>query len=345
MLSWTSWLLPAALGVRPGGTEDSPDYASMYFPPVHRNPNQLCWLSAGLGQRQGGVNMVGRLLPLARMKKIKKLMMTTMMTMMLMVVVMVMLIVMMNVFLVYDGDGCFLGVTYIASSRTCRGSGWSSSSAQQGARPCDHQIVGKWELAVCHAECALRITPLHKVDWGCTSHQIPSGFDANSSCGSYHGGHLLDRCVARQQHDSWLWYGSRVGHGWLQIMIGCKTSRHSGGKLQHGQQVFACQEFRSSEAAVLWHVCTWICNLLIFTAYISLYVCLFPINQTDQWNCILHGCSPALGMLSSSFPKVARCDAIKELAACSTSRAVQLDAKGRVLVSCKKIERGAHRVA
>jgi hypothetical protein len=151
--------------------------------------------------------------------------------------------------------------------------------------------------------------------------------------------------VARQQHDSWLWYGSRVGHGWLQIMIGCKTSRHSGGKLQHGQQVFACQEFRSSEAAVLWHVCTWICNLLIFTAYISLYVCLFPINQTDQWNCILHGCSPALGMLSSSFPKVARCDAIKELAACSTSRAVQLDAKGRVLVSCKKIERGAHRVA
>ena len=136
----------------------------MYLPPVHRNPNQLCWLSAGLGQRQGGVNMVGRLLPLARMKKMKKLMMTTMMTMMLMVVVMVMLIVMMNVFLVYDGDGCFLGVTYIASSRTCRGSGWSSSSAQQGARPCDHQIVGKWELAVCHAECALRITPLHKVD-------------------------------------------------------------------------------------------------------------------------------------------------------------------------------------
>ena len=63
--------------------------------------------------------------------------------------------------------------------------------------------------------------------------------------------------------------------GWSRLVANydwMQTSRHSGGKLQHGQQA----EFRSSEAAVLWHVRTWICNLLIFTAYISLYVCLFP---------------------------------------------------------------------
>ena len=77
--------------------------------------------------------------------------------------------------------------------------------------------------------------------------------------------------------DVWHVNNMTLGFGMFQgfVAVACsdrvQTPRHSGDKLQQGQQVFVCkQEFRSLRMNVQ------------CVAYISLSVCLFPINQPNQ---------------------------------------------------------------